>query len=70
MGAQGDIHMGTIKKRKYIKKDTRKYWYKFFEEECVFCGKYSVLKERQYSEKPKNRSDRYFSTDYMCGEHY
>lgn len=62
--------------RKYIKKDTRKYWYKYYEEECVLCGNYSVIKERQYSEKPLDSSGNvdYMKThsfsQYLCSNHY
>lgn len=57
-------------KRKYVKKDKRVYWYKFFEEECVLCGRGSVIKERQYSEKPDEYEKRHGRNEYVCGDHF
>jgi hypothetical protein len=57
-------------KRKYNKKDKRKYWYYIYIEECVLCGRYSEVRERRYTPKPKEYWDRHQRTEYACNEHF
>jgi hypothetical protein len=47
-----------------------KYWYKFFTEECVVCGEIIEWKERMYTEKPVDASERYEYKQYACPEHF
>jgi hypothetical protein len=56
--------------KKENKKPKKGYWYKFYEEECVLCGRYSVTKERQYTPKPESYLDRYVRREYACSGHF
>lgn len=49
---------------------SRKYWYMYYETECVLCGKGHIEKRRMYYPKPENYRDRYKFTQYLCGDHY
>ena len=45
--------------------EKRKYWYKFFIYECPICGRGDTYKERQYTPKPEDGSERYdFAVHY------
>lgn len=48
----------------------KKYWYKFFYEECVLCGRSSKWKERQYTPRPKEWWERHDERQYACGDHF
>ena len=37
----------------------RKFWYKFIIHYCPVCGKEDCFKERIYTIRPKDRSERY-----------
>jgi len=37
---------------------SKSYWYKIEYEECPMCGKQTQYKERQYTPKPKDYSER------------
>lgn len=50
--------------------EDRSYWYKFFIEECVICGKTTEWKERQFTPKPKDASERYCYTQNACSTHF
>lgn len=39
-------------------KPMKKYWYKYYREECPVCGREDVYKERQYTEKPESILER------------
>lgn len=41
-----------------MKKNKKKYWYKFYIGECPFCGRDRSFKERKYTKKPKNLKNR------------
>lgn len=60
----------TKPKRKYTRKDVRKYWYYITERECVLCGEYEVYKERRYTPKPTEYWDRHDRKDYACNYHF
>lgn len=38
---------------------TRPYWYLFYIGECPVCGADASYKERQYSDRPEDRAQRY-----------
>jgi hypothetical protein len=57
-------------KRKYVRKDTRKYWYYYYERECVLCGDYELTKERRYGPKPADYADRWERVEYACESHF
>jgi len=57
-------------KRKYTKKDTRKYWYFIIEEECVLCGRSERWVERRYTHRPKKWKDRHRYEQNACGHHF
>jgi DNA-directed RNA polymerase subunit RPC12/RpoP len=47
------------------KNSKAKYWYLITEVGCPVCGYYVLYKERQYSEKPPLKKDRYrYETAY------
>ena len=47
-----------MKTKQIIKEHKQKYWYKTFVHFCPVCGHEDWYKERQYSEKPKERNKR------------
>ncbi len=57
-------------KRKYERKDLRKYWLFITEYECVLCGRYATYRERRYDEKPKDWWNRHKRVEYACEEHF
>ncbi len=59
-----------MEKRKYVKKDNRKYWYYIITYECVLCGRYDEYRERRYTEKPKDYRDRHERKEYACESHF
>lgn len=50
--------------------DKPRYWYEFYEEECVLCWRYYEYKVRRYTPKPENYGDRHHFSQYLCGDHY
>ena len=52
------------------KKPKKGYWYKFWIEECVLCGRYTEGKYRMYTHKPKDVMDRYERTETACYGHF
>ncbi len=56
------------KKKEGQEKD---YWYEFFYEECVLCGRWHEEKYRIYDKpKPKEYKDRHHFRQYACGGHF
>lgn len=55
---------------KKSKKPKKGYWYKFFYQDCVLCGRENRWKERQYTEPPKDSQDRHEHRDYACDYHF
>lgn len=51
-------------------RNRKKYWYKYYFEECVICGRRIERKERQYTPKPKQRVRRYEERQYACESHF
>ena len=51
-------------------RDRNKYWYMFYETECVICGKYLIEKERKYYPKPEEYYDRHRCHEHVCSDHY
>lgn len=43
------------------------YWYHYEITVCPPCGRESITKERQYTEKPKNSQERYELIEHYCG---
>ncbi len=53
-----------VVKNRFMKK---KYWYKFFIEECPMCGRNSQWKERIYGKpRPIKKEDRYKFSQVWC----
>lgn len=52
------------------RKRRRKYWYKFYYSECVLCGSHREYKERRYTKKPKDPSERHEFSQYACDSHF
>jgi hypothetical protein len=47
------------------------YWYEFFYEECVYCGRSTEYKRRVYDRpKPKNPEDRHHFSQFACPQHF
>lgn len=46
------ISMSLVKSGNKMTK--KKYWYKFWHQECPVCGGGQTFKERQYTKKPKD----------------
>jgi hypothetical protein len=47
----------------------KKYWYKTDIYYCVLCGKEDRVKERIYSDKPKEPQERTIWYETACSEH-
>lgn len=47
-----------------------KYWYKIDIYYCVLCGHKIKLKERIYSDKPKNIQERITWYETACSSHF
>jgi hypothetical protein len=47
-----------------------KYWYHFYIVECVLCGVCDEDRERRYTTKPKDKSDRYEYRQTACDCHF
>ena len=55
---------------KKSKKPKSGYWYLFWYDECVLCGRYEEGKIRQYTPKPEKVEDRYEYSQYACPGHF
>ncbi len=44
-----------------------KYWYKIDVYECLLCGVREEFRERKYTKRPTNRSDRLDYHESYCG---
>lgn len=42
-----------------------KYWYKITIHACPLCGREKVYRERQYTPKPKDDSERYAYSEHF-----
>lgn len=56
-----------MENKKPVKKP---YWYKTTIEECVLCGWSDKWRERMYTEKPKEVSQRYIFNQTACDTHF
>jgi hypothetical protein len=57
-------------KKEDKRKGKGKYWYYFYEEECVLCGRFHIDKERRPMPKPKDYNDRHHFKQYACDNHF
>lgn len=47
-----------------------KYWYEFYHEECVLCGRGDDYKIRRYTPKPKEWMERHHYEQFACDGHF
>ncbi len=58
-------------KRKEEKKPKKGYWYEFFYEDCVLCGRSTTEKYRVYDRpKPKDYNERHHFKEVACWGHF
>lgn len=48
----------------------KKYWYYTEIEYCVLCGHENKYRERRYTPKPENPSERTVVRETACGHHF
>jgi hypothetical protein len=53
--------------KKCNSKSGRGCWYKIYTYECPVCGSYEEIRERKYTEKPKDHELRYSYKQQYCG---
>ena len=59
--------METVDRAPVLKK---KYWYYSEVEYCVLCGYERKYRERRYTPKPENPSERTVWRETACGTHF
>lgn len=59
-----------IRARLNLLNNKYKYWYYILTTECTLCGKVKTNKERRYTTKPKNVSERYEHEQVACVVHF